>query len=165
MLDDPEPTYDAELVGHPGQHAGNVGNDQQRPVIAQRGVPSARAILVGDGAWDALIGVALIASTIASVTRPLGAGSLKPWPLFVVLGVGCLAVSALLLAASTGPDAAASCRSIWLPNMLTTVACVALLLAFPHLAHPYVVALAMMGIGCAVFAAFEWTAGLWGSTR
>lgn len=129
-----------------------LGSDRQEPPVAEStAVPSPRAILVADAAFDVLVGAALIASTISWAARTLGAGSLKPWPLFVV-GAGCLVVAILLLAASTGPDAAVVCRLIWRPNMLTTVAGVALLLAFPHLAHPYVVGLAVASIGCAVFA-------------
>ena len=131
---------------------------QPTPTEPTRG-PAPRAVLVADGVFDALVGIGLIGGTIVSVTRPLGAESLRPMPLFVGIGVGCLAVSALLLAASVRPDAAVSCHLIWLPNMLTTMACVALLLALPHLAHPYVVALALTGTGCAVFATLEWTVG------
>lgn len=139
------------------QRMANVGNDRPRGGVKHRDVPSVRVILIADGAFDVLVGVALLAGTISSVTRPLGAGSLRPWPLFAAIGVGCLVFSAVLLAASTRENVEAWCRSIWLANMLTTAACVALLLAFPHLAHPYVVALAITGIGCAIFAILEWS--------
>lgn len=154
-----EPTH-AFRAEPPGQPAVILGSDRQEPPVAEStAVPSPRAILVADAAFDVLVGAALIASTISWAARPLGAGSLKPWPLFVVIGAGCLAVAALLAAASTGPDAAVMCRLIWCPNMLTTVAGVALLLAFPHLAHPYIVGLAVASIGCAVFATLQRTTG------
>lgn len=156
MRDEPEPAR-IKLVERSGPHAAD--QDQQGRGIEQADVLSAGTILVADGAFDVLVGAALLAGTVASATRPLGAGSLRPWPLFVAIGVGCLAFSALLFAASTGPGAKAFCRSIWLANVLTSAACVALLLAFPHLAHLYVVTLAVVGVGCAVFASFEWTAG------
>lgn len=156
MPADPEPTH-APPVERPEQHAAIIRDGRQGPASERTSMLSTGAILIADGVFDLLVGAALIASTITPAARVLGAGSLKPWPLFVVIGVGCLAVSGLLLAASTGPDAAAMCRSIWLPNMLSTVAGVALLLVFPHLAHPYVVALTVASIGCAVFGTLEWT--------
>jgi hypothetical protein len=116
---------------------------------------SARAVLAADAVWDALVGIALIVAAVGSATRPLGAGALRPWPLPVVLGIACLAVSVLLLHASAGTQAPDACRLIWPGNAAGTIAGVALLLAFPHLAHPYVVALAIASIGCAVFAILE----------
>jgi hypothetical protein len=118
---------------------------------------SARTILIADSAWDALLGAGLIVATISSITRPLGAGPLRPWPLLVVLGAACLAASAFLLYASTQNEAVNVCRSVSPGNMAATVAGVALLLAFPHPPHPYVVALGIASIGCAIFAVFEWT--------
>jgi hypothetical protein len=153
---DPEPTH-APLIERPEQRAAIICDERQGPTSERTSMLSAGAILIADGVFDLLVGAALIASTITSASGLLGAGSLKPWPLFVVIGAGCLAVSGLLLAASTRPDAAAMCRSIWQPNMLSTVASVALLLVFPHLAHPYVVALTVASIGFAVFGTLEWT--------
>jgi hypothetical protein len=155
---DHEPTHTPPLA-RPEQHTAIIGDDRQGPASEATSVLSPRAILIADGVFDILVGAALIASIISSATHPLGAASLTPWPLFVVIGMGCLAVSGLLLAASTGPDAVVMCRSIWLPNMLSTVAGMALLLAFPQLAHPYVVGLAVASIGCAVFGTLEWTTG------
>lgn len=140
------------------QHPASPGNDPQGPARERAGAPSARAILITDAAWDVIVGAALIASTITAVTRPLGAASLRPWPVPAVIGAGCLTVAALLLVASTGPDAAGMCRLIWRPNLLTAVAGVALLLALPRLAHSYVIGLVIVSIGCAVFGTLEWTA-------
>jgi hypothetical protein len=124
--------------------------------------PSARVILAADSAWDALLGTGLIVATVSATTRPLGAGPLRPWPLLVTLGVVCLAASAFLLHVSVlyaGDQARAVsvCRSVSPANMAATIAGVALLLAFPHPAHAYVVALAIASVGCAIFAVFEWT--------
>ena len=118
---------------------------------------SARAILIADSVWDALLGVGLIVATFSAVTRPLGAGPLRPWPLLAALGMACLAASAFLLYASHQAGAASVCRSISPANMAATIAGIALLLAFPHPAHPYVVALAVASVGCAIFAVIEWT--------
>jgi hypothetical protein len=48
-------------------------------------------------------------------------------------------------------------RPISLANLVATIAGVALLRLFPHPAHPYVVAVTVASIGCAVFALLEWT--------
>jgi hypothetical protein len=118
---------------------------------------SARTILIADSAWDALLGAGLIVATVSGVTRPLGAGPLRPWPLLVALGAVCLAASAFLLYASAQNETVNVCRLVSPGNLAATVAGVALLLAFPHPAHPYAVALAIASIGCAIFAVFEWT--------
>jgi hypothetical protein len=115
---DPEPTH-APPAERPAQHAAIIRDDLQGPASERTSMLSTGAILIADGVFDLLVGAALIASTITSASRLLGAESLKPWPLFVVIGAGCLAVSGLLLATSTGPDAAAMCRSIWLPGLTT----------------------------------------------
>lgn len=135
------------------QHARSSGPGRpgSRPGV------SARAILLADSVWDALLGAGLIVATVSAVTRPLGAGPLRPWPLLVALGAVCLAASAFLLYASTQNEAVNVCRSVSPANMAATVTGVVLLLAFPHPAHTYVVALAVASIGCAIFAVFEWT--------
>lgn len=115
-------------------------------------------ILIADAAWDAIVGVALIAASIASVTRPLGAGPLRPGPVPIALGAVCLAVAALMVHASAGTQAAAACRLIAPGNVVGVLAAIALLIAFPDAAHPYVVALAAGGAGCAVFATLEYQA-------
>ena len=119
---------------------------------------SARTILIADSIWDLLLGVGLIIATVSAITRPLGAEPLRPWPLPVALGAICLAASAFLLYASVSGETIAVCRLVSPGNMAAAVAGVAVLLAFPHPAHTYVVALAVASIGCAVFAVFEWTA-------
>jgi hypothetical protein len=43
-------------------------------------------------------------------------------------------------------------------NVAATAAALALLIAFPGAAHPYVAALAIGGTGCAVFATLEYQA-------
>jgi hypothetical protein len=135
------------------QHASSPASGRSG---SQPGV-SARAILIADSIWDALLGAGLIVATVSTVTRPLGAGPLRPWPLLAVLGAACLASSAFLLYASAQNEAGNVCRSVSPANMAATVAGVALLLAFPHPAHTYVVAVAIASIGCAIFAVFEWT--------
>jgi hypothetical protein len=126
------------------------------PPGSQPGGP-ARTILIADSVWDLLLGVGLIVATVSAVTRPLGAEPLRPWPLPVALGAACLAASAFLLYASARGEAVNVCRLISPGNMAATVAGVALLSAFPHPAHTYVVALAVASVGCAIFAVFEWT--------
>jgi len=126
------------------------------PHSQKPGLP-ARAILIADSAWDALLGTGLIVAAVTPVTRPLGAGALRPWPLPVALGAVCLASAAFLLHASAGTPAARVCHAVSPANMTATLAGVALLLAYPHAAHPYVVALAVASTGCAVFASLEWT--------
>jgi hypothetical protein len=120
--------------------------------------PSPRMILIADAAWDAIVGAALIAASTASVTRPLGAGPLRPGPVPVALGAVCLAVAALMIRASTGTQAAAFCRLIAPGNAAAAVTALALLIAFPGAAHLYVAALAIGGTGCAVFATLEYQA-------
>jgi hypothetical protein len=116
------------------------------------------ASALADAAWDVIAGAALIAASAASVTRPLGAGPLRPGPVPVVLGAVCLAVAAIMLHASTGTQAAAACRLIAAGNVAGATAAIALLIAFPDAAHLYVVALAAGGAGCAVFATLEYQA-------
>jgi hypothetical protein len=120
--------------------------------------PSPRMILIADAAWDAIVGAALIAAPAASVTRPLGTGPLRPGLVPVALGAVCLAVAALMIHASTGTRAAAFCRLIAPGNAAAAVTALALLIAFPGAAHPYVAALAIGGTGCAVFATLEYQA-------
>jgi hypothetical protein len=120
--------------------------------------PSPRMILIADAAWDAIVGAALIAASTASVTRPLGTGPLRPGPVPVALGAVCLAVAALMIRASTSTRAAAFCRLIAPGNLAGAIAALALLIAFPGAAHPYVAALAIGATGCAVFATFEYQA-------
>jgi hypothetical protein len=115
-------------------------------------------ILLADAAWDVIVGAALITASAAAVTRPLGAGPLRPGPIPVVLGAACIAVAALMLYASTGTQAAAVCRLIAPGNAAGAIAAIALLVAFPDAAYPYVVALAAGGAGCAVFATLEYQA-------
>lgn len=134
----------------------------QRTRAAATGEPSASlsplVILIADAAWDAIAGAALIAASIASVTRPLGAGPLRPGPVPIALGAVCVAVAALMIRARTGTQAAAFCRLIAPGNVAGAIAALALLIAFPDAAHPYVVALAVGGTGCAVFATLEYQA-------
>lgn len=134
----------------------------QRTRAAATGEPDAspfpRMILIADAAWDAIVGAALIAASTASVTRPLGAGPLRPGPVPIALGAVCLAVAALMIHASTGTQAAAFCRLIAPGNVAGAIAALALLVAFPDTAHPYVAALAIGGTGCAVFATLEYQA-------
>jgi hypothetical protein len=99
--------------------------------------PSPRTILIADAAWDAVVGAALIAASAVSVTRPLGAGPLRPGPVPVALGAVCLAFAALVIRASTGTQAAAFCRLIAPGNAAGAIAALALLVAFPGAAHPY----------------------------
>jgi hypothetical protein len=73
-------------------------------------------------------------------------------------GAVCLAVAALMIRASTGTRAAAFCRLIAPGNAAGAIAALALLIAFPDAAHPYVAALAIGGTGCAVFATLEYQA-------
>jgi hypothetical protein len=129
----------------------------EEPAPAGAG-PSSRTILVADAAWDAIIGAALIAASAASVTRPLGAGPLRPGLAPIGLGAVCLVVAALMIHASTGDQAAAACRLIAPGNAVGSIAAIAALIAFPAAAHPYVAALAVVGTGCAVFAALEYLA-------
>jgi hypothetical protein len=117
----------------------------------------ARTILIADSVWDLLLGVGLIVATVSAVTRSLGAEPLRPWPLPVALGAACLVASAFLLYAIDRGEAVNVCRLISPGNMAATVVGVALLSAFPHPAHTYVVALAVASVGCAIFAVFEWT--------
>lgn len=118
---------------------------------------SARTILIADSVWDLLLGVGLIVATVSAITRPIGAEPLRPWPLPVALGAVCLAASAFLLYATARGEAVTVCRLVSPGNMAATVVGVALLSAFPHPAHTYVVALAVASVGCAIFAVFEWT--------
>jgi hypothetical protein len=113
-------------------------------------------ILIADAAWDAVLGGGLIAASAAFVTRPLGAGPLRPVPVPIVLGAGCLAVAALMLYTGTGTQAAAACRLVAPANAAGAIAGIALLIAFPAAAHPYVAALAVASTGCAVFATLEY---------
>ncbi len=115
-------------------------------------------ILLADAAWDLIVGAALITASVAAVTRPLGAGPLRPGPVPVVLGAVCIAIAALMLHASTDTRAAAVCRLIAPGNVVGAIAAIALLIAFPDAAHPYVAALAVGGTGCAVFATLEYQA-------
>ena len=63
-----------------------------------------------------------------------------------------------MIRASTGAEAAAFCRLIAPGNVAGVIAALALLVAFPDTAHPYVAALAIGGTGCAVFATLEYQA-------
>jgi hypothetical protein len=115
-------------------------------------------ILAADAAWDALVGAALIAASIAAFTRPLGTAPLRPGPVPIIVGTVCLAAAAVLVHASTGTQAAAFCRLIAPGNAAGAIAAIALLIAFPSAAHPYVTALAVISTGCAAFAALEYQA-------
>lgn len=149
------PRTSGDGLTHPAR---STAHDHQGRAGEHGAGPRARVVLIADSAWDALVGAALIAATVNGATRPLGAEGLRPWPLFAALGAGCLAVAGFLLYAGAETRAAAACRSVSAANMVSAVAAVGLLLGFPRLAHPYVVALAVAGIGCAIFAGLEWTA-------
>jgi hypothetical protein len=81
------------------------------------------------------VGAALITASVAAVTRPLGAGPLRPGPVPVVLGAVCIAIAALMLHASADTQAAAVCRLIAPGNVVGAIAAIALLIAFPDAAH------------------------------
>ena len=97
--------------------------------------PSARAILIADAIWDALLGAGLIIATVNSAAVPPSVPALRPWPLFAVLAGACLASAAFLLYLSTQSQPATACRSISPANMAAAIAAITLLLTFPHLGH------------------------------
>jgi hypothetical protein len=131
-------------------------------VTGERNTPGAglspRMILIADAAWDAIVGAALIAASTGSVTRPLGAGPLRPGLVTTALGAVCLAVAALMILAGMCDQAAAVCRLIAPGNAAGSIVAISALIAFPAAAHPYVAALAVVGTGCAVFATLEYQA-------
>jgi len=155
----------ASAPGYPRQE-----HQQQKEGIMQRARSAAmeshgpkarllpRMILMADAAWDALLGGALIAASASSVTRPLGAGPLRPAAVPIIAGAACLAVAALMLYASTGTQAAATCRLVAPANAVGAIAGIVLLITVPAAAHSYVVALAVASTGCAVFATLEYQA-------
>jgi len=124
--------FSARLVDGKEHRQREGRTSMQRTRAAVTGEPDAPRpglsppmILLADAAWDLIAGAALIAASTASVTRPLGAGPLRPGPLPVVLGAGCLAVAALMLHASTRPQAAAACRLIAPGNVAGAIAAIA----------------------------------------
>jgi hypothetical protein len=103
-------------------------------------------ILGADAVWDLVLGVTLC-------VLPLFIEG--PWPLFVALGVGCLAFSAVLWrAASQNRIAVAVCQAAALGNALAVLAALVALTFYPTAG----LALAIVAVGCTVFATLEWRA-------
>ncbi|HEY3977476.1 MAG TPA: hypothetical protein VGM79_09410 [Streptosporangiaceae bacterium] len=113
-------------------------------------------ILKADSAWEVLTAAGLVLATVSSVTRRLGAATLRPWILPVAVAAGCLALAAFLLYASKQRHPADACRPLGVANLAAAALAIALMIVFPDAGHPYALALAIASTGCAIFAVLEW---------
>lgn len=103
-------------------------------------------ILGADAVWDLALGVTLCVLPLLTE---------GPWPLFVGLGVVCLAFAAVLWwAASQSRIAVMVCQAAALGNALAVFAALVALAFYPSAA----LALAIAAVGCTVFATLEWRA-------
>lgn len=102
-------------------------------------------ILGADAGWDLVLGVVLCVLPLITDARP--------WPLFLVLGVGSLIFAAVLWrAASQSEGALQACQAAAIGNTLAVFAALTAIAFSPGAA----LALAIAAVGCAVFAALEW---------
>lgn len=120
------------------------------------GPPRLVRVLAGDAVWDALLGAVLC--LMPWLGPHAGLPAARPWPVFVLAGVACLAFSAVLAAACRSAQPVADlARIAAIGNAVAAVAAIvsAVLLGGPPGA---VVALVVAAIGCAAFAVAEWRA-------
>ncbi|MFE3170588.1 hypothetical protein ACFXPA_05330 [Amycolatopsis sp. NPDC059090] len=113
-------------------------------------------ILLADAIWDVLLGVVLVLSPWRSLANLLGLSAARPWPVFVVLGVGSFAFSGLLVRGALGTGTAEVCRAAAIANTAAVVAVIVLLALVGTLGSGWALLLGVAGAGCAVFAVLEW---------
>ena len=114
------------------------------------------AVLAADAGWDALLGVVLCLLVWPTAAGALGLPDGRPWPVFLVLGLGCLGFAAVLARGARGVDTAGVTRVAMLGNAVATVAGVVTLLFVRAPLHTGgTVAVAIGTLGCAAFAILE----------
>ncbi|GHF46994.1 cell division protein FtsW (lipid II flippase) [Amycolatopsis bartoniae] len=112
-------------------------------------------ILRADAVWDCLLGVTLLLAAWPAVAEST-AISTALWPAFVLTGLGSLVFGVVLARSANTSSAPAVARAAAIGNAAAVVAVVVLLLLTePETAARAVLVLA--AVGCAVFAALEWT--------
>ncbi len=120
---------------------------------------SLRRIAAADAAWDAIVGIGLLAAPwTVSGWFGLERGGL--WPLFTVLALGTFAFMAALIRAALGHDTQAIVRAAAIANAVAVPVIVAVLVAVEGLQAPAVAALIAAALICAVFAVLEYRATL-----
>lgn len=120
-----------------------------------------RLVLTADAAWDGVLGMFFC---LASSRLLAGWGwvpALRPWPLFVIIGVGCLLFAVVLARSVRDPNAAAFTRMVAIGNALAAVTAAAAGVAAGLTggsATRTAVTLAAVAVGCVVFTVVEWRA-------
>lgn len=108
-------------------------------------------VLAYDAVWDGVLGVAFC--LVPWIGGVVGISAARPWPVYVVVGVACLAFSAVLVNGARGTDAVALCRLAAIGN---AAAAVLGAVAAVVLGGASGVALGIVAVGCAAFAIAEW---------
>lgn len=108
-------------------------------------------VLALDAVWDGLLGVTFC--LVPWFGGYVGLSAARPWPVYVVVGVACLAFSAVLANGARSTDAVALCRLAAVGN---AAAAVLAAVAAVVLGGPSGVALGIAAVGCAAFAVAEW---------
>lgn len=120
--------------------------------------PRLASVLRADAVWDGLLGIGLLLAPWPAVAHAVGTAPARPWPVFVLIGLGCLAFAVVMARVAGGPGAVGVARAAALANGAGVVAAVVLLLfVAPDLTTR--AALVVAAVGCAVFAALEWRRG------
>ncbi|HEY3685927.1 MAG TPA: hypothetical protein VGL93_23035 [Streptosporangiaceae bacterium] len=115
-----------------------------------------RFVLTADAVWDAVVGVVFCLASSRMLAGWAWFPALRPWPLFVIIGVGCLVFAVVLARGVRDPNAAQFARLVAIGNAAAAVIAglAAVLLAGP--ATRTAITLAIVAVGCAVFAVLEW---------
>lgn len=108
-------------------------------------------VLAADAVWDGVLGVAFCA--VPWLGRYAGLPAARPWPVFVLAGLACLAFAVVLARGARGPDATALCRVAAIGNAAAAVLASA---AAVLLGGAPAVALGLAAAGCLAFAVAEW---------
>lgn len=118
-----------------------------------------RVILGADAVWDALLGLALFLASWPAAAERIGLPVARPWPVFVLLGIGCVGFGVLLARTARSAnraDAATVSRAASIGNAAGTIGLIVLLLLLEQPAASEITALVLAAVGCAVFAVLEW---------
>ncbi len=113
-------------------------------------------ILRADAAWDFLLGVVVLLAPWPAIAGPLQL-PMGPWPIYVAIGLGCLAF-AWLLARVGEADAIGLTRIAAIANAVAVVVILILVATLSRLGVTTVSALVVAAVGCAAFAVLEWRA-------
>lgn len=124
---------------------------------AQRGISRyLPTILLTDAIWDSLLGVALVLAPWQPIVGIFGLSAARPWPVFVILGIGSFAFAGLLIRSAQGTNTIEVCRIAAIANTVAVVAVIVLLALLSAVGPGWLSLLGIAGAGCAVFAVLEW---------